>query len=100
MVTKQHCINTNKVSRKFLRYNEFGFAIYSLTRTSDCYDQRTVNGVAVKQIAKYQVGQQYYLPDENPGWSKNPASTTVEMSEYLLTFCMNDLRRIQLIGRK
>lgn len=65
MVTKHHCINTNKVARKFLRYNEFGFAIYTLTRTSDCFDQRTVNGVATKQIVKYQVGQQYYLPDEN-----------------------------------
>lgn len=38
MVTKHHCINTNKVARRFLRYNDFGFAIYTLTRTSDCFD--------------------------------------------------------------
>ena len=39
-VVKHFAINPVKFSRRFLRYNEYGFAIYTLTRTSDVFTNR------------------------------------------------------------
>lgn len=104
MVIKHTCINSNKNCRKFLRYNEFGFSIYNLTRTSDAYDIKIQNGIPVKQLVKYQVGAQYYLPDgdknESARMALNPASTTIDLSEWVVTYYPGIKNRIQLIGKK
>ena len=103
-VTKHLCINSNKFARKFLRYNDFGFAMYTLTRTSDAFS-KDVGNVPMKQLVKYTVGLQYYLPAEQGSQSerlgiKNPSSCTVELNEYLVTYNQVDKNRIQLIGKK
>lgn len=55
------CINSNLNIRKFLRYSEAGYAMYSLTRTSDLFDQKLgffdriggQGGDACSQVVKY-----------------------------------------------
>jgi len=100
------CINSNLNIRKFLRYSEAGYAMYSLTRTSDLFDQKLgffdriggQGGDACSQVVKYQISHQYYLDDSEE--QLNPASCTIELSEYCVHYNNFANTKIQLIGRK
>jgi hypothetical protein len=85
-------INSNLVIREYLRKSVAGFAMYTLTRTSDIYDQKIgiidkMRGNAAdacSQVTKLQITHQYHL--ENEDAASNPARCTLEFSEFLCHF--------------
>jgi len=80
--------------------------MYTLTRTSDIYDQklgffekmRGNSAEALSQVVKYQITHQYYLEDSEE--HSNPAKCTVEMSEYMTHYNTQTSTSLKLIGRK
>jgi len=59
-IVQKTCINANLALRKTIRKTECGFSIYTLTRTSDVFNQKqgyfishTGSGDASYQIVKY-----------------------------------------------
>lgn len=102
------CINSNMAIRTYLRRSEAGFAMYTLTRTSDIFDQkisfmdrmRGNSADACSQVAKFQITHQYHLDDEEE--SRNPAKCTIEFSEILVRFNNKSATstKLQLVGRK
>ena len=94
----RHCsLRGNLEIRELLRKDDNDFGCYTLTRTSDVFEQKhpfmashSCNGEMSAQVVKYQVGTQFYLKhfvDENRGiHGINPASCTMELSEYEVHF--------------
>lgn len=100
-VIQKSCINSNLEMRKYIRKSEAGFSCYTLTRTSEVFNQKqgffTTHANPIYQIAKYQVSGQYYVQNfEN----ENPAACTLELSEYCIKFSNYEKNQIQLMGRK
>lgn len=104
-VVGKTCINSNLEIRKCLRKSPAGYAMYTITRTSDIYDQKLSflermknnNQTACSQVVKYQITHQYMLQDNN---DNHPAKCTVEMSEFLIHYNNQTSTKLNLIGRK
>jgi hypothetical protein len=65
-VAHQVCVNSNLEVRKFIKTSKAGFVDYTLTRTSDVYEQKSSfftthdhSTQAINQLAKYAVTAQY-----------------------------------------
>jgi hypothetical protein len=56
-LVQKTCINSNLEMRKYMRKTETGFSCYTLTRTSEVFDQKkgffTTHSNPIHQIAKY-----------------------------------------------
>jgi len=92
-------------ARRYTRRNEMGFNEYTLTRTSDVFNQKKgffdqhkghAGDLASSQIVKYQLSTQYYLPNElkcDPDEDElefflrqEPSKATIELVEYNIQF--------------
>ena len=102
------CINSNLEIRKYLRKSQAGNAMYTLTRTSDIYDQKLGFFEKMKgssdmqsQVVKYQISHQYYLEDASEEYV-NPAKSTIELTEFLVAYNnqSSTSSEIKLIGKK
>ena len=86
-VVQKTCINSNLEMRKYIRKTETGFSCYTLTRTSEVFNQKqgffTTHACPISQIVKYQVSGQYFVQNFE---SENPAKCTLELSEYVVKF--------------
>ena len=118
-VIKHVSIISNIGLRNHLRKSPAGFGTYTLTRTSEVYNQKegmfTMHSCGSEntstQIIKYQVSAQYYLSnvvlpeeynehDEKHKYYVNPAQCTLELTEWGINYnCCNNTK-IKLIGKK
>lgn len=100
-VVQKSCINSNLELRKYIRKTEAGFSCYTLTRTSEVFNQKqgffTTHANPIFQIAKYQVSGQYFVQNYE---SANPGACTLELTEYCIKFSNYEKNIIQMIGRK
>ena len=100
-VVQKSCINSNLELRKYIRKTEAGFSCYTLTRTSEVFNQKqgffTTHANPIFQIAKYQVSGQYFVQNFE---SANPGACTLELTEYCIKFSNYEKNIIQMIGRK
>lgn len=60
LIVQKTCVNANLILRKSIRKSEAGFSLYTLTRTSNVFNQKqgyftthTGSGEASHQIVKY-----------------------------------------------
>jgi len=87
--------------RKYIRKSETGFSTYTLTRTSEVFNQKqgffTTHSNPISQIVKYQVSGQYYVQNFE---QENPAKCTLELNEYCVKFSNYEKNQIQLMSRK
>ena len=102
-IVQKTCINANLTLRKSIRKSAAGFSLYTLTRTSNVFNQKQGfftahkgSGEASYQIVKYQVGSQFFTSSDH----ENSAATTMEFNEYLVRFSNWERNLIQLVGRK
>ena len=81
--------------------------MYTLTRTSEIFDQKLTfleklkgSADSCSQVVKFQVTHQYYLEDAED--HPNPAKCTLEFTEYLINFNNQTASStiIKLVGRK
>ena len=98
-------ITSNLKFRPYLRKDDAGFVPYTLTRTSDVYDQKASFGFASKsqhasQVSKYQISTAYNLDLAHV--ADSPAKCIVEFQEFLIKFNSQSLEEndIVLVGRK
>jgi len=101
------CVNSNLQMRKFIRKSLSGFVSYNLTRTSDVYDQEINIGARVKkeeqgksQYAKYMVGAQFHLVEEDSAKQVNPSNSTLELNEYIVQYHPTKICYCLLVGKK
>jgi len=119
-VVKHVSIVSNIGLRKHLRKSLAGFGEYTLTRTSEVYNQKeegifTIHSCgaenASNQIVKYQISAQYYLSnvefpenfdeiDPNHKYYVNPAQCTLELTEWGVSYNCCEKTQIKLVGKK
>ena len=69
--------------RKFIRKNNMGYVNYTLTRTSNVYNQRIgFTSKHLAQVAKFQISKQYHLIKQ----TDNPANCLVDLNEFVVKF--------------
>jgi len=100
-IVRSTSVLQNLESRQYLITNPFGFAKFTITRTSDVFQEKKAG-----YNTKYQLSVGCLLKD--PGFvahnpfakQENPAKCTVELQEYLVKFRHHATSHIKLIGRK
>ena len=100
-VVQKTCINSNLEMRKYMRKTETGFSTYTLTRTSEVFNQKqgffTTHSNPISQVVKYQVSGQYFVQNFE---CENPAKCTLELNEFVVKFSNYEKNQIQLMSRK
>lgn len=101
-IVRQTSVLQNVESKNSLLRNPFGFAKFTITRTSDVFTEKKKDGFNTK----YQISSSTLLKE--PGFvAHNPfskqaeeAKCTVDLQEYFVKYTFNGTSHIKLMSKK